>query len=142
MDESVFLKIPLFQNIPKSDLIKIVDELPVETYYPGAYLFRDGDPGENLYVVIDGALEIVLAADSPDEMLLKTCGPGEYVGEMGLILGAGALEGGGVDELSGRTGDALEAGGVPEGGTVAAHAASAGVGVVSLGGTHALLGGG
>ena len=89
MDESVFLKIPLFQNIPKSDLIKIVDELPVETYHSGAYLFRDGDPGENLYVVIEGLLEIVLAADSPDEMLLKTCGPGEYVGEMGLILADG-----------------------------------------------------
>jgi sigma-B regulation protein RsbU (phosphoserine phosphatase) len=89
MDESAFLKIPLFQEIPRADLVKMVDELPIETYRPGAYLFRDGDPGENLYVVIDGTLEIVLAAGSPDEMLLKTCGPGEYVGEMGLILADG-----------------------------------------------------
>lgn len=89
MDETAFLKIPLFQNIPKPDLVRMVDELPIETYRPGDYLFRDGDPGENLYVVIDGTLEIVLAADSPDEMLLKTCGPGEYVGEMGLILADG-----------------------------------------------------
>jgi sigma-B regulation protein RsbU (phosphoserine phosphatase) len=89
MDETAFLKIPLFQNIPKPDLVKMVEELPIETYKPRDYLFRDGDPGENLYVVIDGALEIVLAADSPDEMLLKTCGPGEYVGEMGLILADG-----------------------------------------------------
>ncbi len=89
MDETAFLKIPLFQNIPKPDLVKMVDELPIEMYKRGAYLFRDGDPGENLYVVIDGALEIVLAADTPDEMLLKTCGPGEYVGEMGLILADG-----------------------------------------------------
>ena len=86
MDESVFLKIPLFQEIPRADLVKMVDELPIEIYKPGDYLFRDGDPGENLYVVIDGTLEIVLAADSVDELLLKTCGPGEYVGEMGLIL--------------------------------------------------------
>ncbi len=89
MDESVFLKIPLFQNIPRDDLVKMVNELPIETFKPGAYLFRDGDPGENLYVVIDGNLEIVLAAESKDEMLLKTCGPGEYVGEMGLILADG-----------------------------------------------------
>jgi sigma-B regulation protein RsbU (phosphoserine phosphatase) len=89
MDETAFLRIPLFQNIPKPDLVKMVDELPIETYRPRDYLFRDGDPGENLYVVIEGALEIVLAADSPDEMLLKTCGPGEYVGEMGLILADG-----------------------------------------------------
>jgi sigma-B regulation protein RsbU (phosphoserine phosphatase) len=86
MDETVFLKIPLFQNVPPSDLKIMVNELPVESYEPGQYLFRDGDPGDKLYVVIDGALEIVLAADTADELLLRVCGPGEYVGEMGLIL--------------------------------------------------------
>lgn len=86
MNEAAFLKIPLFRDVPPDDLLKMVNELPVETYDPGAYLFRDGDLGDNLYVVIDGALEIVLAADTSDELLLRTCGPGEYVGEMGLIL--------------------------------------------------------
>lgn len=86
MNETAFLKIPLFRNVPPDDLLKMVNELPVETYEPGAYLFRDGDPGDNLYVVIEGALEIVLAAGTPDELLLRVCGPGEYVGEMGLIL--------------------------------------------------------
>jgi phosphoserine phosphatase RsbU/P len=89
MNQSAFLKIPLFQDIPSEDLDRMVDELPIETYEPGSYLFRDGDPGENLYVVQDGHLEILLAADSADEMLLKICGPGEYVGEMGLILADG-----------------------------------------------------
>ena len=86
MDESVFLMIPLFKDIPPVDLVKMADELPVEMYEAGQYLFRDGDPGEKLYVVMDGALEIVLAADTPDELLLRVCGPGEYVGEMGLIM--------------------------------------------------------
>ena len=91
MNEAAFLKIPLFQDIPLDDLMRMADELPVETYEPGTYLFRDGDPGENLYVVREGYLEILLAADSPDEMLLKICGPGEYVGEMGLILADGTM---------------------------------------------------
>ena len=86
MDESVFQKIPLFANVPPDEIIKMVRGLPVRSYDAGEYLFRDGDPGEHLYVVMDGALEIVLAADSPDELLLRVCGPGEYVGEMGLIL--------------------------------------------------------
>ncbi len=86
MDESVFLNIPLFRDIPKAEMAQIVNSLPVETYEPGSYLFCDGDQGDNLYVVRDGSLEVVLAAGTPDEMLLKVCGPGEYVGEMGLIL--------------------------------------------------------
>ena len=89
MNETAFLNIPLFHDIPSDDLVKMVNELPIQTYEPGSYLFRDGDPGENLYVVKEGNLEILLAADSPDEMLLKICGPGEYVGEMGLILADG-----------------------------------------------------
>jgi phosphoserine phosphatase RsbU/P len=86
MDESVFLKIPLFQDVPSSELFQVVRELPVETYESGAYIFRDGDTGEKLYVVMDGSLEVLLGADSSDELLLRTCGPGEYIGEMSLIL--------------------------------------------------------
>jgi sigma-B regulation protein RsbU (phosphoserine phosphatase) len=86
MDESVFRKIPLFRDVPATELFKLVKELPVEQYEAGSYLMREGESGEELYVVIDGALEIVLAADSPDELLLRACGPGDYVGEMSLIL--------------------------------------------------------
>ncbi len=86
MEKPGYLSIPLFRDIPPDDLTRMINELPVESYEPGAYLFRDGDPGENLYVVMDGTLEVVLAADTPDELLLQVCGPGEYVGEMGLVL--------------------------------------------------------
>ncbi|HUH97581.1 MAG TPA: SpoIIE family protein phosphatase [Anaerolineales bacterium] len=89
MDESVFLKIPLFQDVPSSELFQMVNELPVETYEGGAYIFREGEAGENLYVVMDGSLEVLLGADSADELLLRTCGPGEYIGEMSLILPEG-----------------------------------------------------
>ena len=89
MDETVFLKIPLFKDLPRLELFKLVDELPVEAYEGGQYLFHEGDTGDSLYVVMDGKLEIVLAADSNDEMLLRVCGPGEYVGEMSLIMPKG-----------------------------------------------------
>jgi sigma-B regulation protein RsbU (phosphoserine phosphatase) len=86
MDEKVFLSIPLFKDIPPAEMAAIVSSLPTATFAAGAYLFRDGDAGDNLFVVRDGELEVVLAAESPDEMLLRVIGPGEYVGEMGLIL--------------------------------------------------------
>jgi phosphoserine phosphatase RsbU/P len=89
MNESAFLSVPLFHDIPSDDLVLMVSELPIETFEPGSYLFRDGDPGDKLYVVKDGHLEVLLAEGSPDEMLLKICEPGEYVGEMGLILAGG-----------------------------------------------------
>ena len=38
---------------------------------------------------MDGSLEVLLGAGTPDELLLRTCGPGEYIGEMSLILPEG-----------------------------------------------------
>lgn len=89
MDDSAFFKIPLFKNLPKPELMRLVAELPLEEFAPGTYLFREGDSGESLCVVASGSLEVLLAADTPDEMLLRLCGPGEYVGEMSLILPRG-----------------------------------------------------
>jgi phosphoserine phosphatase RsbU/P len=89
MDESAFLNIPLFHDLPRPELTRLVNELPLAEYEPGVYLFREGEVGESLCVVASGSLEVVLAADTPDEMLLRICGAGEYVGEMSLIMPKG-----------------------------------------------------
>ena len=89
MDSSVFLKIPLFKDLPKQELYELVNELPMENYKAGDYIFYEGEPGNSLYVVQKGNIEVVLAGGTNDEMLLRTCGPGEYVGEMSLILKQG-----------------------------------------------------
>ncbi|GAB1471358.1 hypothetical protein MASR2M66_22360 [Chloroflexota bacterium] len=89
MDSSAFLKIPLFKDISAEDLASLVHELPVEMYSAGDYVFYEGDPGNSLYVVKKGEIQVVLAGGTSDEMILRTCGPGEYVGEMSLILKRG-----------------------------------------------------
>ena len=91
---TAFLNIPLFQDLPREELIKLVQELPLDrTISPGAYLFREGDLGRKSVRGRNGFLEVLLAADTPDEMLLRVCGPGEYVGEMSLILPGGRADG-------------------------------------------------
>lgn len=88
-ENTVFLNIPLFRDIPKLELYQLINALPIENFKDGDFIFREGDPGNSMYVVMSGELKIVLAADSTDEMFLRTCGPGEYVGEMSLIMPKG-----------------------------------------------------
>lgn len=88
-DTSLFLKIPLFKDLSREDLFSLVNELPVESYNAGDYLFYEGEVGNSLYVVKSGKIEVVLAGGTNDEMHLRFCGPGEYVGEMSLILKQG-----------------------------------------------------
>jgi len=47
---------------------------------PGDFLFREGDRGEKMYVLLDGEIEILLG-----DLVLETAGPGTLIGEMALI---------------------------------------------------------
>lgn len=86
---TAFLKIPLFKDVPRQELFELVNELPMESFQAGEYVFHEGEEGNSLYVVTSGILEIVLAGGTADEMLLRVCGPGDYVGEMSLIMPQG-----------------------------------------------------
>lgn len=88
-DAFIFLKIPLFKELSNEELLELINDLPVETHVEGEYLFHEGEPGNSLYVVKSGRIEVVLAGGRHDEMRLRICGPGEYVGEMSLILKQG-----------------------------------------------------
>lgn len=89
MDETLSLKIPLFRKLPKLELFQLINNLPIEKYSAGQFIFREGERGDSMYILMDGKLEIVLAPNTPDEMLLRTCGAGECVGEMSLIMPEG-----------------------------------------------------
>ncbi|MGC2854149.1 cyclic nucleotide-binding domain-containing protein [Novispirillum sp. DQ9] len=54
------------------------------TFQPGERLFREGDPAECAYVIVDGRVEISKAVRD-DTHVLAVVGKGEIVGEMSLI---------------------------------------------------------
>ena len=54
---------------------------------PGSVLFRQGDRGELIYVVDEGAIDIVRARADGTEEHLTTVGSGGYFGELAPLLG-------------------------------------------------------
>lgn len=53
----------------------------------GEVLFADGDPNYDMIVVLEGTIEIVEHRRRPDERVIITYGPREFIGEMGLLTG-------------------------------------------------------
>jgi thioredoxin reductase (NADPH) len=53
----------------------------------GDVLFTDGDQTYDMIVVLEGGIEIVEHHGQPDERLIVSCGPSEFIGEMGLLTG-------------------------------------------------------
>jgi CRP/FNR family cyclic AMP-dependent transcriptional regulator len=53
----------------------------------GTVLFRDGEPGREMFVIQRGRVEITVRAGAVRK-LLSTLGPGEFFGEMSILNGA------------------------------------------------------
>jgi thioredoxin reductase (NADPH) len=53
----------------------------------GQVLFADGDETYDLVVVLEGEVEIIEHYGRSDEVVIVSYGPGEFLGEMGLLTG-------------------------------------------------------
>jgi len=82
-------RIPLFADLPTPELDHLVTALKTMELPSGEILFREGEVGDHFYVIADGQLEILRAAGTVDELLLNIIGPGEYLGDMALIMPGG-----------------------------------------------------
>ncbi len=89
MPLNLLARIPFFTALPPDELQRLVAELDVVNLNPGDILFREGDPGEHLYVVVNGDLEILMGPNTDDELILNVLHAGEYLGEMSLIQPGG-----------------------------------------------------
>lgn len=89
MRTNLLSKIPVFSELPEEEQIKLQNMLLVKTLQPGEILFHEGEVGEHFYILTDGELEIVLGTGTKEELVLNTLGPGEYLGEMSLIIPGG-----------------------------------------------------
>ena len=74
----------LFRQVPAEQLVPLADVVSEVVAPAGAHVLRQGDPGDCLYVVVSGEIAIELA----DVGRLGTRGPGETVGELGVLSDA------------------------------------------------------
>lgn len=89
MRTNLLARIPFFTSLPAEELDRLTSELEVLNLASGEILFREGDPGEHLYIVVKGELEILMAPGTDDELLLNLLHEGEYLGEMSLVQPGG-----------------------------------------------------
>ena len=52
----------------------------------GEYLYREGDPTYDFYVILSGAVEVVVHADG-EERIINRRGAGRFLGELNLLTG-------------------------------------------------------
>ena len=56
-------------------------------YEPGAYIVRQGELGDRLYVLVAGQVEVLLTHPGGQEIVVNRLRPGSYFGEIALLTG-------------------------------------------------------
>lgn len=84
----ILQRVPMFTGLDPEDLEMISRTTIERRYEPSALIYRQGEAGEEMMVIVDGSV-IVSVRDGSTPQVIRTYGPGEHVGELAL-LGAGA----------------------------------------------------
>lgn len=71
---------PLFVPLPLTALDRLAESLVPVAFEPGGVLMRKGEPGDRYLLIAEGLADV-----SDDGRPLRTCGPGEGVGEIALL---------------------------------------------------------
>jgi len=74
---------PLFAGMPSEALQNLVAHLALVPLHPGDVLFREGDAGDALYVVVEG--ELTVHSEGPPRVEMSRLGPGSFIGEVALM---------------------------------------------------------
>jgi CRP/FNR family transcriptional regulator, cyclic AMP receptor protein len=75
----------LFERIEGADREAVARRLRARSMRKGQVLFRDGEPGEEMYVVRHGTMVISKPVTGNVEQVLARIGPGDFFGEMSLF---------------------------------------------------------
>jgi CRP/FNR family cyclic AMP-dependent transcriptional regulator len=84
---AVLRETPLFAGLTEDALGELVKRLVRKTFRRGRPLFHQGDPGDSLYVLVEGSVSVVVSSESGDRMVLTTLYAPDVLGEISLLDG-------------------------------------------------------
>jgi len=79
--------IGLFESLTDDDLRSLSNRLEESDYDEGQIVFKQGDSGDSLFIVEDGAVEISYG-EGKSRVVLASLFPGQYFGELSLFDGS------------------------------------------------------
>jgi CRP/FNR family cyclic AMP-dependent transcriptional regulator len=80
----IFSEVALFRGLPADQLSKIEARLRRRTFPAGARVITIEQPGETVYVVLEGSVKVYVTRPDGTEVVLAALGRGELIGEMSL----------------------------------------------------------
>jgi hypothetical protein len=74
--------LPLFDGLTTRELMNLANEVREERHEAGTIVFREGEPGDCLYLIVEGQVRVTRG-----ETLLREQGPKSFFGEIAVLEG-------------------------------------------------------
>ena len=87
VDPRLLAEVPIFSLLDEKERATLAERLDTVTIAGGASVFERGDPGDSLYVVRSGEVEIFFKNDTGERIVLETARAGDFFGEISLLDG-------------------------------------------------------
>ena len=84
-DAHLLAELELFEHVTEDDRASLAEFIDIRKLEAGETLFKTGEPGESLYIVRDGEVELFIRDTAGQKILLAIAGNGEVFGELALL---------------------------------------------------------
>jgi hypothetical protein len=87
MERILFLRrVPIFSDLSPADLKQVAAITEEAVFAEGDVLANQGDPGDEMYIVVSGGVRVMISSEDKKEMRqIAQRSVGDYVGEMAII---------------------------------------------------------
>src|SRR5689334_20338452 len=86
-NSEILAEVPFFALLDEQERTTLAQQIDVVRVSAGQTIFKRGDPGDALYVVKQGEVEISFTNDTGDKIVLERARPGDFFGEVSLLDG-------------------------------------------------------
>ena len=80
-------EVALFADLPDQALEKLAQDFRLKTYGKNDVVFHQGDPGHEIYVILDGRIRVFKVSPSGDETTLVILSKYDVLGEFAVLDG-------------------------------------------------------
>jgi CRP/FNR family cyclic AMP-dependent transcriptional regulator len=82
---ALLAEVPFFALLDDQERGVLAERVDEEVFKPGTPIFRFGDPGQSMYIVISGSVEISFQNDTGDKIVLEIARAGDFFGEVSML---------------------------------------------------------
>jgi CRP/FNR family transcriptional regulator, cyclic AMP receptor protein len=86
-DQTALRQVPLFAHMSDDDLADVQRLMTPLSFAPGEVIIREGEPGDDFFIVVAGRAKIAVRAGDGNELVVGEAGPGGFFGELSMLTG-------------------------------------------------------